>query len=136
MIPSFKQIIAATIVLVTMDLLWVGYFMAGFYQSHLRPILNFVDGTLSPRIVPVIITYITMILLVSFVATPLAKAYGHGSHLSTFLIGAFLGVIVYGLYNFTNLSLLKNWDYTLAIVDSLWGAVIFGVATLVVSLVG
>ena len=119
-----------------MDLLWVGYFMAGFYQSHLRPILNFVDGTLSPRIIPVVITYATMVLLVSCVATPLAKAYGHGSHFHTFLIGAFLGLVVYGLYNFTNLSLLKNWDYTLAIVDSLWGAIIFGVATLIVSLVG
>ena len=134
--PSIKSVITATVVLVSMDLLWIGVIMSDFYQSHLRPLLNFVDGSLQPRIIPTIITYVTMIVLVTCVALPLAKTYGVGSNLTTFAIGAFLGILVYGLYNFTNLSLLKDWDWSIALVDTLWGGVIFGTATLVSFLVG
>ncbi len=129
MIPSIKTLGIAAVVLVTMDLAWIGWLMAPFYQSRLRPLLNFVNGSLQPRLIPVILTYVAMILLVTCIALPLAKAYGV-SGWGAFGIGALLGILVYGLYNFTNLSLIKEWSDAVTIVDTLWGGVIFGTATL------
>lgn len=72
-----------------------------------------------------------MILLVSCVAMPLAHAYAPTAW-GALLTGALIGLLVYGLYNFTNLSLLKDWNLTITIVDTIWGGVIFGISTLVV----
>ena len=47
-------------------------------------------------------------------------------------VGALLGLVVYGLYNYTNLAILDKWSSTLSIVDTLWGGVIFGLTTLIV----
>ena len=36
--------------------------------------------------------------------------------------GAGLGLVVYGVYDLTNLATLRGWSPALAIVDILWGA--------------
>jgi len=36
---------------------------------------------------------------------------------------ALLGLVVYGVYDFTNYSTLRDWPLTLALVDTAWGAV-------------
>jgi uncharacterized membrane protein len=42
---------------------------------------------------------------------------------------ALLGLVIYAVYEFTNLSLFKNWTYLTAFIDTLWGAVLFGLTT-------
>ncbi len=37
-----------------------------------------------------------------------------------------LGFCIYGIYNFTNLSVFNFWNLKLAIVDTLWGSFLFG----------
>jgi uncharacterized membrane protein len=36
-----------------------------------------------------------------------------------------LGFLVYGIYDTTNMALLKDWSINLAIIDSLWGGLLF-----------
>ena len=45
---------------------------------------------------------------------------------------ALFGLIVYAVYEFTNLSLFKNWSILTAIIDTIWGAVLFGLTTAIV----
>jgi len=40
-----------------------------------------------------------------------------------------LGLAVYGLYEFTNKSILTKWTYWLAIMDTLWGGILFFLTT-------
>lgn len=40
-----------------------------------------------------------------------------------------LGFVIYGVYNSTNYATLSNWSADLAIQDTLWGAVLFGLTT-------
>jgi uncharacterized membrane protein len=40
-----------------------------------------------------------------------------------------LGIIVYGIYETTTKSLLKDWNYNTVIIDTLWGGVLFGLTT-------
>ena len=45
---------------------------------------------------------------------------------------ALFGLIIYAVYEFTNLSLFKNWSLLTAIIDTIWGAVLFGLTTAIV----
>lgn len=45
--------------------------------------------------------------------------------------GAFFGAVTYGTYSFTNLSLLQDWTWSLALADTAWGAVLTAVSTYV-----
>lgn len=40
-----------------------------------------------------------------------------------------LGIIVYGVYEGTNYSIFKKWDRNMAIIDTLWGGVMFATTT-------
>ena len=45
---------------------------------------------------------------------------------------ALFGLVIYATYEFTNMALFKNWFVTTAIIDSLWGAILFGLTTAII----
>ncbi len=40
-----------------------------------------------------------------------------------------LGLVVYGVYDFTSLALLSKWQLTTAVIDTLWGGALFYLTT-------
>jgi hypothetical protein len=44
-----------------------------------------------------------------------------------------LGLVIYAVYDFTNVALLKNWKVSTAILDTLWGGILFGSTTFFVN---
>lgn len=115
---------------VILDLLWFGGIASSFYKTQIGSLMRIIDGSLSPRIWPTIITYLTMALVIGIFAVPPALQV---TLLKSFAYGAALGLLVYGIYNFTNLAVLAGWNWKIAIVDTLWGGVIFGLVTVVVT---
>jgi uncharacterized membrane protein len=49
--------------------------------------------------------------------------------------GALFGLVVYGVYDFTNYSTLRQWPFVLTLVDVLWGAVASAAASVAVRIV-
>ena len=48
---------------------------------------------------------------------------------------AFLfGMIIYGVFETTNLALFKNWSIITVIIDTLWGGLLFASTTFIVNL--
>uniref|UniRef100_A0A6C0DT51 DUF2177 family protein n=1 Tax=viral metagenome TaxID=1070528 RepID=A0A6C0DT51_9ZZZZ len=43
-----------------------------------------------------------------------------------------LGIVIYAVYEFTNLSLLKNWHVLTTILDTTWGGILFALTTFLV----
>jgi uncharacterized membrane protein len=43
-----------------------------------------------------------------------------------------LGFVIYGIYETTTMALLKNWSWKTVIMDTLWGASLYGLTTAVV----
>ena len=41
------------------------------------------------------------------------------------LIGGTLGLIIYGIFDFTNLSIFKNYGLKIALIDIIWGATLY-----------
>ena len=46
--------------------------------------------------------------------------------------GAFLGAITYGIFDFSNHAIFKNYGVTLAIIDMTWGTVLFAITTFII----
>ncbi len=45
-----------------------------------------------------------------------------------------LGIVIYGVYETTNLALFKNWSILTVIIDTLWGGLLFAATTYIVNL--
>ena len=45
---------------------------------------------------------------------------------------ALLGLVIYAVYEFTNLSIFTNWSVLTTIIDTTWGALLFGLTTAIV----
>ena len=43
-----------------------------------------------------------------------------------------LGFVIYGVYEFTNLSIIKKWNVSTTIIDTAWGGTLFGLTTAIV----
>ena len=42
-----------------------------------------------------------------------------------------LGLIIYGVYETTTYSVLKNWKFTTVLIDTLWGGILFYLTTFI-----
>ena len=45
-------------------------------------------------------------------------------------LGALLGLVAYGTYDFTNLSTIRDWPLMVSLVDLAWGTSVSAVAAL------
>lgn len=43
-----------------------------------------------------------------------------------------LGLVIYGVFETTNYALFKNWAFTTVVIDTIWGGILFALATYVV----
>ncbi len=41
-----------------------------------------------------------------------------------------LGLIIYGVYESTSYALITRWDFNIALLDTIWGGVLFVLATI------
>lgn len=50
----------------------------------------------------------------------------------TLLEAFMLGLTTYGLYEFTSASVFDKWNYKLAIIDTLWGGILYALTIYIV----
>lgn len=113
---ALVSFVAALLAFVVLDGLWLGVVMSAFYRDQLGPLARMSAGSLAPiwwaaGLVYVLLAGGTAGLVVSRSATPELAA----------VWGAFFGLIVYGVYDLTNLATLRNWPPLMTIVDMFWG---------------
>ena len=46
-----------------------------------------------------------------------------------------LGLLTYGIYETTNYALFKDWSFTIVIIDTLWGGILFALTTYIYSVI-
>jgi len=122
--------IVSVVTLITLDLLWIIFFMGMKYQKQVMDIQGsklVVDKAMA------ICAYILMVVgLVVFVLPNIRE----DNKLKDSLIYGFLfGIVVYGVYDFTNNAIFKNWDTKLAFIDIIWGGFVFFIASYIGSLI-
>jgi len=69
---------------------------------------------------PAVFTYVLMAVILNYFIISVNK-----SPFDAFI----LGFCTYGIFDFTNLAIFKNYNFKTAIIDTLWGAVLFFIVT-------
>jgi len=121
--------LVSIITLIVLDLLWILFFMGKKYQTQ---VIEVQGSKLVMNRTMAIYAYILMIVgLVVFVLPNIRR----GQELKDSLIYGFIfGIIVYGVYNFTNHAIFSKWDTKIALIDMFWGGFVYFVASYVGSL--
>jgi uncharacterized membrane protein len=50
---------------------------------------------------------------------------------TSLLYGFLFGIVTYGIFDFTNLSLFKKYSLNIAIIDTLWGGILCAIVALI-----
>ena len=58
----------------------------------------------------------------------IASAEQRNEHRAYYACGALFGLVVYGVYDFTNYATLRHWPFALTLVDVAWGTLASAVA--------
>lgn len=109
------QLGIASLLIVLVDLPWLmvsAPYVGGMIQR--------IQGSpLKLQYLPAVIVYLALGYLVLQTKTPLEAFY--------------MGAATYAVYDFTNLATLKNYDLSFALVDSLWGGILFALVRFVLN---
>lgn len=126
---TFKVFCTALVGAAVLDLGWMTLVARAFYKNQLGELLR---ADLAPRHwVAVVVIYIIIAAGVVWFVLPHAH-----SVLAAGWWGAAFGLVLYGLYEATNYALLAGWPLSVAIVDTLWGAVICGLTSMAAFWIG
>jgi uncharacterized membrane protein len=108
-------------ILAAIDFIWLGLVANRLYSSQL--------GNMAFRWPAAAMVYILLPLgLVLFILPKL----GTGLRAKSLLWGALFGLVVYGVYDLTNLALLPQWSPMMTIIDILWGMFLYAIVSLII----
>lgn len=121
---SFGLSLVAFLIL---DFIWLGFVMKDFNMRALAEIGRFKNDTFDVLYIPALLAYMFMSLAVAFFVMPRLGA--EASLLQAFLWGAVMGLIVYGVFDMTNMAILKSYPLHFVLADMAWGCFVFGAVT-------
>ena len=117
-------------VVLLLDFLWLGVVMTKFYSQELGELARRQGTTLAPRWGAALLVYLLIPAgIVLFVRPSLGvqatvwEAFGRG---------ALFGLVLYGVYDLTNLAVLDKWSVRMTATDIAWGCFLCGSSGIVV----
>jgi len=114
-----------------LDGIWLGVLMKNFYRDQLAPIARLANGGMAPNWPAAFVVYALLGTGIAFfVVSRASTAVGAAAW------GALFGLVVYGVYDFTNFSTLRQWPLALTLADVAWGMVASAACAAAVHLVG
>jgi uncharacterized membrane protein len=121
--PFLSAYLGSAAAMLVLDIIWLTMAVPRLYQPALGNLLA--D---KPNLAVAGVFYLLYLIgVVVFVVLP---AHASGSWLQALGLGALLGLVAYGTYDFTNLSTLRGWPLGLSLIDVTWGIVLTGVTGL------
>lgn len=122
-----KLFIISMLVFFFLDMAWIGYIAKGMYFKSYALWLRLESGRLLPIWWAIIIVYAVFAFATLTFVVPLSN----GFLINAFFYGAALGVVIYGVYDFTCVAIFKDWPVMMAFVDWLWGTILCAVSATV-----
>lgn len=123
-------IILITVIMVA-DIIWLTV-----QKPRYNSLVTAVQGSqIKVKYAPAFFTYILVVLSIIFIAIPLVrmqlgkknKSTGH-IFTTSLIYGGMVGLCIYGIFNFTNMSIFKDYKLSVAIMDTTWGVVLYTLA--------
>jgi uncharacterized membrane protein len=117
------------LLLLAIDSIFV-YSVSGKYKNMIYNIQS--KSHMNINIFGVILSYSMLLLAYYWFIYPdlIILKQNNNTNITPILINSFiLGIVLYGVYDFTNMAIFKNWNIGLAILDVLWGGILFTLLT-------
>lgn len=124
---KIKQFFLALVLFVVFDFVWLGFVMKDFNMRQLSELARIENGVFNLQYVGAFFAYFFMASAVVFYVLPLSL--NKKSFQKYFFEGAFLGLIIYGVFDMTNYAILKNYPVAFILPDMLWGFFVFGLVS-------
>jgi uncharacterized membrane protein len=124
---EIKLYTLTVVLFLALDLTYLGIIMAGFYKSELGALARRSGDALSPVWWAASVVYVLIPLGIVLFALP--RVGGDRWLLSALSWGFVYGVVLYGVYDFTNYATLDRWPLKLTFADILWGGVLCSLVT-------
>lgn len=121
----FIPFISSLITLVAIDVVWLNIMLSRFYSPRLSHLT-----AETPSYLPAVIFYIIYAVGIAVILV-IPAVQNNYSLVKVFLLGALIGLMAYGAYDFTNQATLKAWPTIVTVVDLVWGATLTGVSSLI-----
>lgn len=122
-----KEIFAlllTAVAFVLLDLAWFSVSLKSIYEPTFQEIQG---SPLNLRIEGGLFVWLLLALAIRYFGVSETKT-------SSFLRGALLGFVIYGVYNGTNYATLEKYPVKTAIIDTMWGTFATGLVTVVSSM--
>ena len=113
------MMILTGIVIFIIDILFITYIFSHEYKPLIKSVQK---SKLEVNYIAAFITYVIMIVGIYYFIVKDKRSI---------LDAVILGMVIYGVFAGTNYSLLKNWTFKVAVIDTIWGGILFGLTTLV-----
>ena len=116
---NLKDLLVTAIVYLTIDIVYIMTNTLSF-----KKYFSFIQGSPAKfKRMPAVMAYLILTLgLYYFIIKdrrPVTDAF-------------LLGVLIYGVYDFTNYATLKKWTLAFSIKDTLWGGTVFTISTFII----
>jgi len=130
--PSWKLFLLLLPIFLAADLFWLGVLMKGFYSAELGDLARRQDAALAPLWQAALLVYVLIPGGIVLFVRPLVRGVTIGQ---SFARGAVFGLVLYGVYDLTNLAILEKWSLRMTLADIAWGCVLCGTISTVMKFV-
>lgn len=131
----YLAILLSIFALLVLDFIYLAS-VSIFYRRSIKNIQGGEEMTLN--VISAVFCYVIMIIGLVFIIITQLSRYGSLRSLSqvnklkyALRFGGVVGFVVYGVFNTTNLAVFKRYSVPLAIIDIIWGTLLFTIATYV-----
>ena len=118
----FRPYLISAVVIIILDAIQI---MVN-QKFHATLFKNVQKSPMKVRIVPSILVYVLMPFAVTYFAILQSKSLTDAS-----IKGGLLGMSIFGVYDLTNFATLDGWTVEMAMMDILWGSVMFSITSAV-----
>lgn len=125
-VKDVKSFLWITLALVILDFIWLGVLMNKFYLNETLRVARMINGSWDVLYWPALGVYFFIALGIKVFALGVSS-----SRLQAIFNAFILGMVIYAVYDFTNLSLVKDWPLQMSIVDIIWGGVLCSITAAV-----
>jgi uncharacterized membrane protein len=109
----------SAVILLSLDFIYLNLTKSVFQTQ----VFKIQHGVMNVKLIPAILCYFLLVIgLNYFILQP------HRTILEAFL----LGFIIYGVFDSTNLAIFKNYEWNVAIMDTVWGGILFALTTWII----
>jgi len=123
---EYLKYIIVSFILLLLDVLWISTNLK-MYSSSVKSIQK-ID--LSVNYTYAIVAYAFVLFASLYIAIPFTKHYINKNDsigmkfYKSLIYGGSIGLAVNGIYNFTSMSIYKNYELKVAIIDTIWGIIL------------